>query len=77
MNDYEKEHLQKVRKLAAECTLLLKKDGTFPVEVPGKIAAFGAGVRRTVMGGTGSGEVNARFLINIERGLEKVTIRTH
>ena len=53
--EYEKKHTEAVKKSLAECTVLLKKDGTFPLEQPGKIAAFGSGVRYTVKGGTGSG----------------------
>lgn len=68
---YEKEHLQRVNENAAECTVLLKSNGAFPLEKPGKIAAFGSGVRYTIRGGTGSGEVNSRTTINIEQGLQE------
>lgn len=71
MNQYEKEHLEYVVKNAGECTVLLKKDGKFPLEKPGKIAAFGSGMRYSVKGGTGSGEVNTRVSYTIEEGLEK------
>lgn len=71
MQQYEKEHLEFVLENAAECTVLLKTNGDFPIEKPGKLAAFGAGIRYTVMGGTGSGEVNTRFSYTIEQGLEK------
>ena len=37
---------------------------------PGKIALYGNGARRTIKGGTGSGDVNSRETVNIERGLE-------
>ena len=67
----EKMHLDTVLNNATECTVLLKSDGRFPIERPGKIAAFGAGLRHTVMGGTGSGEVNTRYAYTIEQGLEK------
>ena len=33
--------------------MLLKKDGSFPLEKPCTLAAYG-GVRRTIRGGTGS-----------------------
>ena len=69
LQDYEKEHLALVRKGAAEGTLFFNTDGTFPLDEAGKIAAYGAGVRNTVKGGTGSGEVNSRFSVNIEQGL--------
>ena len=70
MQAYEKEHLDFVLKNAGECTVLLKKNGAFPLDKPGKIAAYGAGIRYTVAGGTGSGEVNTRFSYTIEQGLE-------
>lgn len=71
MQAYEKEHLQLVNKNAAECTVLLKSNGAFPLEKAGKIAAFGGGVRYTIRGGTGSGEVNSRTTINVEQGLKE------
>ncbi len=70
LNDYELQHAATVRRLAPECTVLLKKDGTFPLAAPGKIALYGAGARRTIKGGTGSGEVNSRYFVTIEEGLE-------
>lgn len=69
MEKYEIEHLDFVRKTAAECALFLKRDSSFPLAVAGKIAAFGNGVRETIKGGTGSGEVNSRFSVNIYQGL--------
>ena len=69
MFDYEKQHLQTLRASLAECTVLLKSNGDFPLSGPGKIAAYGCGVRKTVKGGTGSGEVNSRYFINVEQGL--------
>ena len=36
INDYEKEHLNKLRAGLAECTALLKCNGDFPLEMPGK-----------------------------------------
>lgn len=70
INDYELKHLGKVRELSAECTLFLKRDHSFPLDKAGKIAVFGSGARHTVKGGTGSGEVNSRFSVNIEEGLK-------
>lgn len=71
MNPHEKEHLDFVLDNAAECTVLLKCDSFFPLESKGRIDAFGSGVRHTVKGGTGSGEVNSHFTYTIEEGLEK------
>ncbi len=70
MEQYENEHLALVLENAAECTVLLKTNGKFPIEKAGKIAAFGSGMRYTIKGGTGSGEVNSRVTYTIEQGLE-------
>ena len=72
MSLMEKEHMEIVRKMAAECMVLLENDGVLPLTVSGgNIALYGNGARRTVKGGTGSGDVNSRTVINIEHGLEK------
>ena len=71
VHSYEKQHLRELRKYLGECTVLLKSNGDFPLENEGKIALFGNGARHTIKGGTGSGEVNSRFQINVEQGLEK------
>ena len=72
---YEEAHLKRLRPYLAECTVLLKHNGAFPLEKPCDIACFGNGVRNTVKGGTGSGEVNSRYFINIEEGLLKAGFR--
>ncbi len=69
MNDHERKHIETLRPYLAECTVLLKKDGKFPLGSPCRIAAYGSGVRFTVKGGTGSGEVNSRYFVNVEQGL--------
>ncbi len=78
MEQYEIDHLNYVLDNAGECTVLLKHDKNFPVKEMKTVAAFGSGVRYTVKGGTGSGEVNTRFSYTIEEGLERegVTITT-
>lgn len=68
---FEKEHIETVRKTAPECTLFLKKDGTLPLSAPCRIALYGSGARKTIKGGTGSGDVNVRHFVTIEEGLEK------
>ena len=70
MKQYEKDHIARLRPYLAECTVLLRKNGAFPLEAPCRIAAVGAGVRKTIKGGTGSGEVNSRYFVNIEDGLK-------
>lgn len=69
--EYEKTHLKQLRKIAPECMVLLKSNGDFPLEGPGKIALYGSGVRKTLKGGTGSGDVNSRYVISVERGLRR------
>ena len=60
MNDYEREHNEIMRRFGAECAVLLKSDGAFPLEAPCRLGLYGSGARRTIKGGTGSGEVNSR-----------------
>lgn len=68
---FEKEHIAKARKLAPECMVLLKNNGTLPFGKIKKLALYGSGARRTIKGGTGSGDVNVRRFINVEEGLEQ------
>ena len=68
---HEIKNIKRLRRHLGECTVLLKKDGSFPLEKPGTIAAYGSGVRHTVKGGTGSGEVNSRYFVTVEKGLKK------
>ena len=70
LTERERAHSERVRRLAGECMVLLENDGTLPLSEPGEIALYGNGARATVKGGTGSGEVNSRFVVNIEEGLE-------
>ena len=70
MNDYEREHSAISRRLGAECAVLLKSDGSFPLSAPCELALYGSGARKTIKGGTGSGEVNSRYFVTAEEGLE-------
>ena len=67
--DYEKDHLARVREGLAECMVLLRTNGAFPLEKAGTLAAFGNGIRYGVKGGSGSGDVNAHVIVGIEQGL--------
>ena len=66
---FETEHSEAVRALAPECAVLLKNDGVLPLSGVGKIALYGSGARRTIKGGTGSGDVNVRHFVTVEEGL--------
>ena len=70
MNDYEREHNAVLRHAGAECAVLLKSNGAFPLSGPCELALYGSGARRTIKGGTGSGEVNSRSFVTAEDGLE-------
>ena len=70
LEKHEEKHLAMLRSALSECTVLLRSSGAFPLEGPCSIAAVGNGVRRTVKGGKGSGEVNSRYFVNVEKGLE-------
>lgn len=71
ISEREQSHMDTVRKLAAECMIVLENDGTLPLQNPSpKIALYGNGARHTVKGGTGSGDVNSRNVVNIEQGFE-------
>ena len=68
----ETRNMEKVRRIAAEGMVLLENNGILPLKADGRaLAVFGNGVRRMVKGGTGSGDVNSRTVINIEQGLEE------
>lgn len=67
--EYINKHAELLRENAAGCTVLLKKDGQFPLGEPCNIAVFGNGARKTVKGGTGSGDVNCEYN-TIEQSLE-------
>ncbi len=70
IQEFERDHLKKLRALAPECMVLMKKNGDFPLDGPCKIALYGSGARQTVEGGTGSGDVNVRHYVTVEEGLE-------
>ena len=57
------------RRAAAEGMVLLKNEGLLPLPAKARIALFGSGARYTVKGGTGSGDVNEREVVNIYQGL--------
>jgi len=67
LSDYEKEHINAIDSYLGECTVLLRSNGDFPLNSREKdIYLFGNGVRKTVKGGTGSGDVKSHFFENIE-----------
>ena len=69
----ERDHRALARKAAAEGIVLLKNDGALPLGTK-NIALYGAGARMTVMGGSGSGDTQARCNVTIEQGLKNAGI---
>ena len=70
IQDFEKDHIARLRRLAPDCMVLLKKNGDFPLSAPCPVALYGSGARETIKGGTGSGDVNVRHFATVEEGLE-------
>lgn len=68
---HEYRHREQLRKAAAECVVLLRKDGAFPLSAPCRLALYGNGARNTAKGGTGSGDTHARNSVTVEAGLAR------
>jgi len=66
-DDYETRHVNILDEYLSECMVLLRKNGDFPLNGEKSIALYGNGIRKTIKGGTGSGEVNSRYFENIEQ----------
>lgn len=75
IQEFELRHTERLRALAPECMVLLKKKGDFPLSAPCEIALYGSGARQTVKGGTGSGDVKVRHFVTVEEGLENAGCR--
>ena len=68
-NEREKHNLQVAYEAACESIVLLENDGALPIKL-GKVALYGAGAKRTVKGGGGSGEVNERHSVTVYEGMK-------
>lgn len=72
ISDREKRNISRARKIATEGMVLLENHGVLPINADGRVLAlFGSGARRTVKGGTGSGDVNSREVFSVEQGLKE------
>lgn len=69
ITERERKNTSLARRICSEGIVLLENNGILPLK-PSKIALYGAGARHTVFGGTGSGENNPRYNINVEDGLK-------
>ena len=60
-----------LREYLPECMVMLKSNGDFPLDKLTEVALYGNGVRKTVKGGTGSGEVNSEYFDTIYEAFKK------
>ena len=71
VSEREVRNMERARKVASQGMVLLENAGALPLKAETKkVALFGNGGRRTIKGGTGSGDVNSREVVNVEQGLE-------
>lgn len=72
VQDYECSHRALARRAAAEGVVLLKnEDGVLPLAPQSAVALYGAGVTKTIKGGTGSGDVNERHSVSVYEGIKE------
>jgi beta-glucosidase len=72
ISEREIRNMNRSRKIASQGMVLLSNDGALPIkEETKKIALYGNGGRHTIKGGTGSGDVNSRSIVNVEEGLKE------
>ena len=62
-------HGKLVRKAAAEGMVLLENNGVLPLKDVKKVALYGVGSYDFIAGGTGSGNVNKKYVRNVADGL--------
>lgn len=63
-------HAALVRKAGAEGMVLLKNNGVLPLSGNEKVGLFGVTSYDFIAGGTGSGNVNKKYIRNLQEGLE-------
>lgn len=68
VTERERRNRKIARRAAAEGMVLLKNDGLLPLKKGEKVALFGGAAVATVKGGTGSGDVNEREVVNVYQG---------
>lgn len=72
ISEREIRNMNRSRAIASQGMVLLENDGVLPISAETKnIALYGNGGRFTIKGGTGSGDVNSRSVVNVEQGLEE------
>ena len=63
------DHAQIGREAATEGMVLLKNNNALPLNLPAKVALFGNSAYELIAGGTGSGDVNKKYVVSLHEGL--------
>ena len=63
-------HAKLVREATPEGLVLLENEGVLPLKGVKKVALYGVGSYDFIAGGTGSGNVNKAYVVNMKEGLE-------
>lgn len=67
-----KAHAAESRRIGAEAMVLLKNDSSaLPLRPGARIALFGTSAYQSIAGGTGSSNVNKKYVVDIDKGLEE------
>ena len=70
----ELKHREIARYAATQGFVLLKNDGLLPLNSEAKVFLAGSGAVHAIKGGTGSGDVNEREVVNILTGLKNAGV---
>ena len=66
-----KAHAEVARKAAGESIVLLRNENALPLAGSEKVALYGISAIDFVAGGTGSGDVNKAYVVNMEEAMDK------
>lgn len=69
-SERERGHRKLLRKIAAECIVLLENNGVLPLEPQAHVALYGRGATQTIKSGNGSAAVNERSSVSIYEGMK-------